>query len=572
MKRKTASIMVTDLVGYSAMMEKAEVEAARRVLAMQSLIRDMAGEFGGRVFNTAGDAALVEFSSAVESVRCAAEVRTALAAGNAHDGAPLRMRFGLHVADVIVQDDDLIGDGVNLAARIQQAAEPDQILVSGTLFDHIRRNSPFRFQPLGDKQFKNISEPVPVYRLDSEIGNHRMRIAPTRESSRTSRRPSSLAVLPMRTLGGDEDQRFLAEGFTEELIVELGRFRRLFVTSRSASFAIADKATGPRQVGELLGVSHVLEGQIRKLGSTVRIVLTLSETEEGTVVWTDRLQRPFDELMDLLDEVTSRVAATVSGRVLENTMVAARRKAPENMSALECVFRGLEHHRLGSVTEDHSREAVRWFDRAIELDPSFGPAYAWKVCSSSMLPSFNIQQARIDIDRAMELDPSNPETQRIMATFDLWGGNHQQALSRLRRAMEFNPSDAYMKARAATILCFMGDVPAARRLLDEAEALDPLLPCWCVEQRGVAHYVESDFEQAVSVLDGLQFRTARSRLYAAASLVALDKAPEAQRRVREAMANKPGLSVKACLFQERYQDPERMHVLAQRLAIAGLPA
>lgn len=572
MKRKTASIMVTDLVGYSAMMEKAEVEAARRVMAMQSLIRDKANEFGGRVFNTAGDAALVEFDSAVESVRCASEVQTALAAGNTHDGAPLSMRFGLHVADVIVQGEDLIGDGVNLAARIQQAAEPDQILVSGTLFDHIRRNSPFRFHPLGEKQFKNISEPVPVYRLVSEIGNHRMRIAPTRESVSTLRRPSSLAVLPMRSLGGDEDQRFLAEGFTEELIVELGRFRRLLVMSRTASFAIADQATGPRQVGELLGVSHVLEGQIRKLGSTVRMVLTLSETEEGTVVWTDKLQRPFDELMDVLDEVTSRVAATVSGRVLESSMVAARRKPPDNMSALECVFRGLEHHRLGSVTEDHTREALRWFDRAIELDPGFGPAYAWKVCSGSMLPGFNVQQARMDIDRAMELDPSNPETQRIMATFDLWGGNHEQALSRLRRAMEFNPSDAYMKARAATILCFMGEVPAAHRLLDEAEALDPLLPCWCVEQRGVAHYVESDFERSVAILDQLPFRTARSRLYAAVSLVALNRVPEAQHCVREAMAVRPGLSIKFCLFQERYQDPERMHTLVQRLTQAGLPA
>lgn len=571
MKRKTASILVADLVGYSSMMEQAETEAAQRMQAVQALMRQKARDFDGRVFNTAGDAALLEFPSALESIRCAADVKTALAGGNPHDGEPLSMRFGLHVADVIVNGDDLLGDGVNLAARIQQSAAPDEILVSATLFDHVRRNSPFRFEALGERQFKNIGEPIGVYRVSSEMGNHRMRVAPTRESVARARRPSSLAVLPMRVSQGDDDQRFLAEGFTDELIVEFGRFRRLFVVSRSASFAAAERAEGPVQVGEMLGVSHVLEGQIRKLGNMVRIGLTLSETDSGSMVWSDKIQRPFDELLDVLDEVTSRIAATVCGRVLDSSLVAARRKAPENMSALECLFRGLEHHRLGSVTDEHTREAVRWFDRAIELDADFGPAYAWRVCSASNLPGFDVAKAQQDIDRAIELDPMDPESQRIMATLDLWNENHDQAFARIQRAADLNPSDAYMKARAATFLCFMDQVPQALQLLDEAEALDPLLPCWCVEQRGVAHYAAGEFDKALTVLENLQFHTARSRLYAAACLVALGRPADAQRRVREAMVNKPGLSVAGFLFQERYRDLAQRAMLGDQLKQAGLP-
>jgi len=571
MKRRTAAIVVADLVGYSAMMEKSEVVAAQRVAAVQQLIGEKAREFDGRVFNTAGDAALMEFPSAVESIRCASEVRTSLALGNTHDGEPMRMRFGLHLADVIVQGDDLIGDGVNLAARIQQTAEPNDILVSGNLFDHVRRNSPYRFESLGERQFKNIGEPIPVYRVSGEMSNHRMRIAPTREPVTHDRRPSSVAVLPLRVSSSEDDQRYLADALTDELIVELGRFRRLFVVSRSASFGIAEKGASALEAGLALGVSHVLEGQVRKLGKLVRISLTLTETETGAVVWSDKLQRPFDELLDVLDEVTSRVAATVCGRVFEGSLVAARRKAPENMSALECLYRGLDHHRMGAVSEEHTREAVRWFDRAIELDPGFGPAYAWRVCSSSNLPTFNLEKGRQDIRLAMQLDPMDPESQRIMATIDLWDENHEQALARITRAIELNPSDAFLKARAATFLCFMGDRAGAMRSLQEAESLDPMLPVWCVEQRGVVHYAHDDYPKALMTLEGLQFPTIRARLYAAASLVAMDRLPEARRRVQEATLSLQGLSVQGCLFQERYKDASQRQLLAERLQQAGLP-
>jgi adenylate cyclase len=492
-----------------------------------------------------------------------------LAGGGRAEDNPLRLRFGLHLADVVVRGGDLIGDGVNVATRIQQEAEPDSICVSGTFFDNIRRNSPFAFEDLGERRLKNMVEPIRIYRLREEMARHRLQSAPTRAPSVGEKRPLSLAVLPFRVMGGDEDQRFLAEGLTDELIVELARFRRLFVSSRSASFALA--GTDPVKVGDALGVQYVLEGQVRRVGDHVRIGLTLTETEKGSVVWSDKISRPFAELLDLLDTTAARIAATVFGRVEDASMITARRKPPETMSAFECLLRGIEHHRLGGVLEEHSREAVKWFTRAIEQDPTYGAAYAWRVCAASDLPEFSFPEGEPDIRRALELDPCDAEANRIASFFELLKGNHDQAVTLMRRAMELNPSDAYIRARCAAVMTFIGEPEEALRLLDEAEALDPLLPVWCIEERGVAYYAMGRYDEALEALGRLVFQTFRSRLYRAAALMALDQAEEACRLVKEAIAGKPDFSVSRFLFQERFRDPALRRQLRQRLEEAGLP-
>ncbi|WP_162820729.1 tetratricopeptide repeat protein [Microvirga calopogonii] len=476
----------------------------------------------------------------------------------------------MHLADVVVQGDDLIGDGVNVATRIQQEAEPDSICVSGTFFDNIRRNSPFAFDDLGERRLKNLSEPIRIYCLREELARHRLQSAPTRTPTAGEKRPLSLAVLPFRVMGGDEDQRFLAEGLTDELIVELARFRRLFVSSRSASFALAD--ADPIKVGTTLGVRYVLEGQVRKLADQVRIGLTLTETESGSVVWSDKIARPFMEVLDLLDSAAARIAATVFGRVEDASMITARRKPPENMSAFECLLHGIEHHRLGGVLEEHSREAVKCFTRAIELDPSYATAYAWRVCAASDLPEFSFPESgEPDICRALELDPCDAEANRIASFFELLKGDFDQAARLMRRAMELNPSDAYIKARCAAVATFSGEPEEALRLLDEAEALDPLLPVWCIEERGMAYYALGRCGEALEALGRLVFQTFRSRLYRAAALMALGRPEEAGRLVKEALASKPNFTVSRFVFQERYRDPLLRQHLRRRLEDAGLP-
>jgi class 3 adenylate cyclase len=566
------AIMVGDIVGYSAMMEKSEEKTVARLATCQALISEKVGTLDGRIFNRAGDATLAEFPSPINALRCAVEIGVALAGTDESGVEPLKMRFGLHLADVVVHGDDLVGDGVNLAARIQQAAAPGSVWVSGVLFDHIRRNSPFIFDDLGERRFKNLSEPMRVYQVREEIGAHRLQCAPTKSSSDTRKRPSSVAIMPLRVSGGDEDQRFLAEGLTEELIVELGRFRRLSVASRSATFALAESNPDPVSVGDALRVRYVLDGQVRKIGKTIRIGLTLSETESGSVVWSDKITRPFEDMLDVLDETVSKIAATVAGRMEDASIVAARRRPPDNIEAFECLLRGIDHHRLGGVTDENAREAVKWFSKAIEADPNYAAAYAWRVCAASWLPEFDVFGAgERDIRRALELDPCDPEANRILGFIELLKSNFDQAKSLSLRALEMNPTDAYMRARSAAVMTYVGEPLRSLSLLDEAEALDPLLPVWCIEERGVALYALERYREALEAFGRLVFQTCRSRLYGAAALIALDRPDEARKLAEEAIAGNSSLTTASFMSKEWYRDLEKRNVLRERLEKAGLP-
>ena len=310
-------------------MEVDEEGTARRLAIWRNEMAAEIAKYDGRLFKAMGDAVLVEFASPINALQSAVAIRSRLALASQGDDHPFRMRFGLHVADVLVENDDLIGDGINLAARIQQAADPDAIDVSGALFEQFRRNSPFAFDDRGEQSFRNIVQPVCIYRLRGEIARHVYQIAPTQPTPVQTKRPHSLAVMPIELAAGNEDKRYLADGITEELIFELGRFNKLFVTSRTATRALAETAYSPQTIGDRLGVRYVLTGAIRQLGAQIRLSLSLSETETGGVVWSDRVSENFEKLVDQLDELASRIASTVLGRIEESDIATARRLKPE---------------------------------------------------------------------------------------------------------------------------------------------------------------------------------------------------------------------------------------------------
>jgi len=288
-------------------------------------------------------------------------------------------------------------------------------------------------------------------------------------------------------------------------------------------------------------------------------------------VWSDKITRPFDEVLDLLDETVSKIAATVFGRVEDASMVAARRRPPQNMTAFECLLRGIDCHRLGGVTDDNVYEAIKWFDKAISADPNYAAAYAWRVCATAWLPDLDIDRAERDIRHALELDPCDPEANRILGNVELLKENFAAAEAHSLKAIELNPSDAYIKARVAGILTFVGDAERALALLDQAEALDPLLPVWCIEERGVALYALERYTDALEALTKLTFQTYRSRLYRAAALIALERQQEAKKLVKEALANNPRLTICGFMFNERYRDLAKQRELRWRLKQAGLP-
>lgn len=568
MPRKLSTILIGDIVSSTSQMERSEEEAVHRFGACLNAVSKSVSQHEGRVFNQAGDAVLADFPSPVNALRAAMAARGALATLPGSGASD--MRFGLHLADVMEIDGDLRGDGVNIAARIQSAADPGAIDASRSVFEQVRRNSPCVFEDLGERTFKGVSEPIQIYRVRDQMGNFRMRRSEIRDTAPPDKRPHSIAVARLTAASSaGEEQQALAEGLTEDLIFELGRMKQLFVLSSTASTALP--TTDPKAIGDSLGVRYVLSGSMRMLGSRLRLNLTLTETETGRVLWSDRIQRPFDEFVEMMDDISARVTSTVVGRVLDADTELARSRPPASLTAYECYLRGLDYHRRAGVTDDYVRKAMHWFTKAEEADPRFARAKAMWVCSASILPEYDWADGRKRIQSALELDPNDPEANRIMGAILLKERKYDQARSFHEKAAQLAPKDAYVLGRCAAFHIFAGEVQKGLDLLDLAADLDPYLPPWIIEERIAAYYALGQYEQALDAARALAFQTVRSRLYRAAAHVALGDEGKAGTIVAEAMANSPSLSLGWFDFHETYKDRAIIQGLKTRLKVVGLP-
>lgn len=569
MERKLAAIMVSDYVGSTPAMESDEEASIALIGSCLQVIDDAVTGHGGRVFNTAGDALLAEFPSAVNALKAAMAARGTLSSVDGLD--PKCVRFGLHLADVVAIDGDLRGDGVNLASRIQSAAKPGEIEVSGSIVDNVKRNSPCFFDTIGDQRFKGVSDPIRVFRVRSAIDRSRYQNAPTKHPENRQIRPNSLIVMPFKTASSaDEDQQFLAEGLTDDLTLELSRLRSLFVMSRTAAGSIA--TNDAVETGQAVGAQFVLSGSVRKMGDRVRVNVSLTRTEDGEIVWSDRMQRQFDDIFDLLDDLVMRVAGTVAGRVEHAAMQAARIKRPTNMSAYEYYLRGVEQHRMAGITDEHVHAAIEWFDRAIAADANFSRPYAMQVCSESFLPSFDINAAEQKLLHALELDSSDPEVHRIMGIVMIkQRGDYKASRHHHQRALELAPNDAYVMGRCAAFYTFVGETEAALSLLQQAEEIDPYLPVWVSEEQVAALYALDRFDELDDCVSKLPFQTRRTRIYQAAAHVARSQIDSGRQQIAAALSDDPALNTDYIRYQELYEDKTVLELLVSRAHEAGLP-
>ncbi|MEK1899119.1 MAG: adenylate/guanylate cyclase domain-containing protein, partial [Rhizobium sp.] len=327
----------------------------------------------------------------------------------------------------------------------------------------------------------------------------------------------------------------------------------------------------PVEIGRLLGVGYVISGSIRQVGDDLRVNIALTETGEGLVIWSDRIRRPFRELLDVLDEIIARVAATVSGRIEQSELAAARLKRPENMTAYEYYLRGLDHHRLVGVSDIHVHEAMAWFERSMAADPGFGRPFAMHVCSWSNLPSFDLNRAEQQVAHALALDPSDPEAHRIMGAIKMKSGDFVSSRYHHIRAHELAPNDAYILGRSAAFYVYVGEAERALEMLDRAETLDPFLPVWITEERVAALYALSRFEEMMRVALTLPFQTRRKSLYQIAASMACGDAGKAEFLVRQALSLDPSLSAVYIRMQETYADESVTDTLVERNCDAGLP-
>ena len=374
-ERKLAAILAADVVGYSRLMGADEEGTLERLKAhRRELVDPEITRHRGRVVKTTGDGILIEFASVVDAVRCAIEVQRGMVARNSDvpDEKRIEFRAGINLGDIIIDGDDIHGDGVNIAARLEGIAEPGGIFISESSYQQVRDKLAIEFEDMGEQQLKNIARPVRVYRVP--IGG----IEPKERPVLALPDKPSIAVLPFQNLSADPEQEYFADGMVEDIITALSRFKSLFVIARNSSFTYKGKTVDIKQVGRDLGVRYVLEGSVRKAGGRVRITGQLIDCETGAHLWADRFDGSPEDIFDLQDQVTEKVAGVLVPKVEQAEIARAKRKASSNLDAYDCYLRGLAFSQ--PVTREGDNEALSLFYRAIELDPDFAVAYgraAW---------------------------------------------------------------------------------------------------------------------------------------------------------------------------------------------------
>ena len=375
MERRLAAVLAADVAGYSRLMGADEEGTLARLKALRkALVDPTIAAHRGRIVKTTGDGMLVEFASAVDAVRGAVEVQRGMAEQNAsvQQDQRIEFRIGIHVGDIIFDDNDIFGDGVNVAARVENECEPGAVCVSGNAFEQVRGKTNFTFDDLGEKKLKNIERPVQLYAVrgptSAATTSSAISIMPS-DNSKPLPLPNkpSIAVLPFQNMSGDPEQEYFADGMVEDIITALSRFRWLFVIARNSSFTFKGKAVDIKEVGRKLGVRYVLEGSVRKASERVRITGQLIDAETGAHLWADRFERDLTDIFALQDEVTVAVVSAIQPKLLQTEIEMATRRRPENLTAYDFYLRARQKHYLR--TREGWAETIRLAHRALDLDP-----------------------------------------------------------------------------------------------------------------------------------------------------------------------------------------------------------
>jgi TolB-like protein/class 3 adenylate cyclase len=470
-ERKLAAIFAADVAGYSGLMGRDEVGTLRTLTAYRVIIDRLITSHRGRIFNTAGDSLVADFASAVDAVQCAVAVQDAIAKENVDRPAGEQMwfRIGIHVGDIMVQGDNLFGDAVNIAARLEALAEPGGICVSGAVRDHIGTKLPVGFIDLGSQQVKNIVEPIKAYWVSADASPT---TTPIVGSSLPLPDKPSVAVLPFTNISGDSEQEYFADGIVEEIITALSKVRWFFVIARNSSFTYKGRSIDVKQVGRELGVRYVLEGSVRKGGNRVRVTAQLVDAATGNHVWAERYDRELADIFAVQDEITEQVVATIEPELYAAEHVRSQRKAPESLDAWECVIRALSYVSQGTLDGNAQAEAL--CRRALLIAPRYSQArslLAW-VRLRGHRP--RLQEALTESLEALSVDERDAWA-HLTHGIALWRmRRHGEAEEAFRRALDFNSNFALAHAFLGCPLATRGADEEAIRSAERSLRLSPL--------------------------------------------------------------------------------------------------
>jgi adenylate cyclase len=452
-QRRLAAIFAADVEGYSRLMEADEVGTLQTLTAHREIMDRLIEEHGGRIANTAGDSVLAEFPSVVDAVQAAVEAQEALRTANRalSEDHQVQFRIGVHVGDVILKEGDLFGEGVNITARLQALAPPGGVCLSGPAYDHVRKVLPLNFDDLGLQQIKNLIEPIRVYAVvvPSLVQSSSPHRAQNASSEPLVDRPS-IAVLPFANLSSDPDQEYFADGIVEDIISSLARFPSLFVVARNSSFTFRGRSLDLKQIGRQLGVRYILEGSIRRATNRVRLTCQLIDAETGASLWADKFDGELGDVFALQDDITERVVGLIHPRIQRAEIEASTRRRPQSVTAYDLYLRALAL--FHSLTHSGSDEALQLLQRALELEPRFGPAasLASMTCTCRIAQGWATDLQRetnesIRLNRlALDIDPNDPDALAIYGRNVSYSGrDFEGGIEAVDRAVELCPNSAF---------------------------------------------------------------------------------------------------------------------------------
>ncbi|MDH2380786.1 adenylate/guanylate cyclase domain-containing protein [Bradyrhizobium sp. CER78] len=608
--RRLAAIVAADVAGYSRLMGLDEVGTAHTLREHRKVTDALVAKHGGRLVKSTGDGVLLEFSSIVDAVECAVAVQVVMAERN--EGVPvdrrMMFRIGINLGDILIEEgDDILGDGVNIAARLEGIAEPGGICISASAYEQVRGKVPADFTDLGEKSLKNIARPIRAYALGNDGLDAR-----TKSKSTTATAPGapfppalgspndaassefalkgtpplpakpSIAVLPFQNMSGDPEQDYFADGMVEDIITALSRFGELFVIARNSTFTYKGKAVDIRQVGRELGVRCVLEGSVRKMGNRVRITGQLIDAGSGAHLWGDRFEGDLQGIFDLQDQITARVANAVAPKIVDVEIDRVAHKPTASLDAYDHYLRGLAGYY--KYEKEATDEALRYFIKAIQLDPDFAPAYAlasscywlrkahgWMVDAPKEITE-GTRLAR----RAAELG-KNDATALCFAGVTLAhvAGDLDAGANLINRALLLNPNSAVALFFRSWIKGWIGEPDQA---VDDglgAMRLDPLAPRLSYMQASIAygHFFAGRYGEASSWAErSIQEQISPVALRVlAASLALAGKREDARDAAVRLMQLVPALRVSHIKTLIPIRRPDDLARLEEGLRLAGLP-
>ncbi len=623
MERRLTTILAADVVGYSRLMGEDEAGTLSALKAHRAeLLEPKAAQYKGRTIKLMGDGALMEFPSVVEAVAFAVEVQLAMRDRNrgVPDDRKILYRVGINIGDIIVEGDDIYGDGVNVAARLEGLAEPAGICVRRNVRNQVRDKLDLDFEDLGEIEVKNIARPVRVFRVvldekaaalvtpvmtpPAEATRPRMRHlamalaaclaaigglawwqawspsgedAAIEQAATTRLHDLSIAVLAFKNLSGNSGQDYFPDAIVEDITTELSRFSELFVISRESAFSYRGQSKTAKQIGQELGVRYLLEGSVQRSGDRLRVTVQLIDTSQESHVWAEKYDRDVTDVLVVQDEIVRSVVTTLGETIWRSAAVALKGKPLESFEAYDYRLRGLEA--LHKLTKDSNLEARRLYSKAVELDPGLGIAYiglAWTHLLDYLFEWSDVGPEALErthdyTRKADDAGAPGYHVHRLLARISSYRGDHDKALEHNARAIELNPNDGDLLASQAILLTYAGQTGKARQWADQAIRRNPHYPGWYGTISAMIHYLEGDYEQAVAVLNRLGSLNISDHRALAASYAQLGENEKAQRHAQEVLAINPDFSLARFKAKIPYRkEPDRDHFL-DGLAKAGLP-